>query len=57
MEHFSLGGCGVHECTCIEAFKRRADLGYRYCKQLQVINNKMLFKTVIPLKLKIKYKF
>ena len=32
----------------IEAFKRRAGLGYR--KQLEVISIIMLFKTVIPLK-------
>ena len=30
MEHLSYkGGCGIHERTRIEAFKRRADLGYR----------------------------
>ena len=30
MEHFSYkGGCGIHDCTCIEKFKRRASLGYR----------------------------
>ena len=30
MEHFSYkGGCGIHGCTCIETFKRRASLGYR----------------------------
>ena len=39
------GGCGVHERTRIEAFKRRA--GISYDKQLRLIN-KMLFKTVIP---------
>ena len=28
-KHFSYkGGCGVRECTRIEAFKRRAGLGY-----------------------------
>ena len=32
----------------IEAFKRRAGLGYR--KRLEVISIIMLFKTVIPLK-------
>ena len=46
MKRFSnKGGCGVCKPTCIKAFKRRAVLGYR----LQVIGNKMLFKTVIPL--------
>ena len=30
MERLSYkGGCGVNECTRIEAFKRRAGLGYR----------------------------
>ena len=30
MERFSYkGGCDVHGRTCIEAFKRRAGLGYR----------------------------
>ena len=29
-EHLSYqGGCGVHGCMCIEAFKRRAGFGYR----------------------------
>ena len=29
MKGFSYkGGCGVYECTCIKAFKRRAGLGY-----------------------------
>ena len=41
--HFSYkGGCGICECTHIEAFKIRVGLGYRW---LRVINDKMLFKT------------
>ena len=48
MEHFSYkGGCGVHEHTCIKALKRRAGLGGL---QVIIISNKMLFKTVIPLR-------
>ena len=48
MERFSYkGGCGVCERMRIEAFKRRAGLGY---KRLRVISNKMLFKTVILLR-------
>ena len=40
--------CGL---THIEAFTRRAGLGKNTVdKWLQVISNKMLFKTVIPLK-------
>ena len=28
-KHFSYkSGCGMHGCTCIEVFKRRAGLGY-----------------------------
>ena len=43
MVHFSYkGGCGICECTHIEAFKIRVGLGYRW---LRVINDKMLFKT------------
>ena len=41
------GGCGVHMCTRIEVFKRRA--GLATYKRLRVISNIMLFKTVIPL--------
>ena len=40
-------GSGVRGHTRIEAIKRRVDLGY---KQLQVISNIMLFKTIIPLR-------
>ena len=30
IEHFNRkGGCGVHECTRIKVFKRRAGFGYR----------------------------
>ena len=51
MECFSYeGGCGVRECTNIEAFKRRAGMGYR--QQLWFVSNKMLFKTVIPIRTK-----
>ena len=50
MKRFSYkGGSGVHECTRIETFKRRAELGY---KRLRLIINTMLFKTVIPLRTK-----
>ena len=44
-------GCGVHEhCTHIKAFKRRAGLLiWATDKQLWVISNIMLFKTVTPL--------
>ena len=56
MEYFSYkGGCGICGRTCIKAFKRTTGLGYR-----QVISNKMLFKTVIPLRnyrIKPYYKF
>ena len=46
MEHFSCNGeCGVCGRT-VETFKRRTHLGYRWT----VINNKMLFKAVIPLR-------
>ena len=40
MECFSYkGGCGVHECTCIEALKKK--LAWAIDKQLQVISNKV----------------
>ena len=49
MECFSYkGGCGICERKRIEAFKRRAGLGYD--KRLRVVSNKMLFNTVIPLR-------
>ena len=38
----------VHERMHIEAFKRRS--AWAIDKQFQVISNKMLFKTVIPLR-------
>ena len=44
------GGSGVHERTHIETFKRRAGLGY-IDKRLRLIVDKMLFKTVIPLRI------
>ena len=48
-EHFShKDGCGVHGCTRIEAIKE--ELAWGTDKQLQVISNIMLFKTVIPLR-------
>ena len=51
MEHFSYkGGCGIREHMRIEAFKIRAGLGYTVNERLQVISNKMLFKTVVPLR-------
>ena len=47
MEHFSyIGGCSVYEYECIKVFKRIAIFGY---KRFQVVNNIILFKTVIPL--------
>ena len=50
MVHFSYnGGCGVHECTHIKAFKRRAGLGYRYL--IRVIGSTLLFITAIPLRI------
>ena len=41
------GGYGVHGLMHIEAFKE--ELAWVIDKRLQVISNKMLFKTVIPL--------
>ena len=49
-ERFSYKGrYGMYEGTHIEAIKRRAGLGY-IDKQLWVISDIMLFKTVIPLR-------
>ena len=49
MEHFSyIGRCGVRYRTHIETFKRRA--AWVIGKWLQVIGNKMLFKTVVTLR-------
>ena len=49
MEHFSYkGGCGIHECTCIEAFKEA--MVWATDKRLQVISIEMLFKILIPLR-------
>ena len=49
MERFSYkGGCGVHECTRIETFKK--ELAWVIDKRLRVIGNKMLFQTVVPLR-------
>ena len=49
MEHFSYKGvCGVRELTRIETFKN--ELSWVIDKRLQVISNKMLFKTVVPLR-------
>ena len=42
------GGYGVHEYTCIKALKE--ELAWGIDKWLWVINNTMLFKTVIPLR-------
>ena len=39
----------AHVGMCIKAFKRRAGLGYN--KWFWVINNTVLFKTVIPLRI------
>ena len=50
MERLSYkSGCGIHEHTYIEPFKRR--VGLAIDKQLQLIINTMLFKTVIPLRI------
>ena len=49
MEHYYKSGCGVHERMRIETFKRRA--GWIIDKRLQLIINKMLLKTVIPLRI------
>ena len=43
------GECGVRQCTCIEAFKEELD--WAIDKQLWVISNAILFKTVIPLRI------
>ena len=49
MERLQLkGGCGICECTYIDALKE--ELAWAIDKQLQVISNKMLLKTVIPLR-------
>ena len=49
MEHFSYkGGSGVHWSMCIKALKE--ELAWAIDKQLQVTSNKMLFKTVLPLR-------
>ena len=51
MVHFSyIGGCDVCEGTCIEVLK---ELAWAIDKWLQVIIiiNKMLFKTVVPLRI------
>ena len=41
--------CGVHECTRMEAFKE--ELAWAIDKQLWLIINTMLFKTVILLRI------
>ena len=49
MECFSYkGGCGIHEHTRIEILKE--ELVWVIDKQLWVISNKMLFKTVVSLR-------
>ena len=49
MKYFSYeGGCGILECTCIEALKE--ELGWTIDEWLQVISHKMLFKMVILLR-------
>ena len=49
MKHLSYKSeCGVCERTCIEALKEELVLAID--KKLQVISNKMLFKTVIQLR-------
>ena len=50
MEHFSYnGGCGISECMLTETFKE--ELAWAIDNQLWLIINKMLFKTVIPLRI------
>ena len=44
------GGCGIREHMCIKTFKE--ELAWAIDKRLRIISNKMLFKTVIPLKTK-----
>ena len=47
-EHFSYkDGCGVHERTHIEEFKRRADLGYVQIDDFRLL---VIVKTVMPLR-------
>ena len=49
MEHFSYkGGFGAPEHTRIKTFKE--ELAWVIDKRLWAISNKMLFKTVIPLR-------
>ena len=49
MEHFSYkGGCGIHVCNVLRYLKE--ELAWANDKQLQVISNKMVFKTVMPLR-------
>ena len=49
MERFIYkGGCGVRERMHIETFKK--ELAWVIDKWLRVISNKMLFKTVVPLR-------
>ena len=49
MKHFSYeGGCYMHGYTRIKVFQK--ELAWDTDKWLQVINNIMLFKTVIPLR-------
>ena len=42
------GGCGIRERMHIKVFKRK--LAWAIDKRRQVISNKMLFKTIIPLR-------
>ena len=42
------GGCDIHKCITIWAFKK---LAWATDKLLEVISNIMLFKTVIPLRI------
>ena len=49
MERFSYKGwCGIHNHMHIEAFKE--ELALTIDKQLRIVSNKMLFKTIIPLR-------
>ena len=50
------GGCGVCQRMHIEEFKRRS-LAWAIDKWLQVVSNKMLFNTVMPLRNKRKSRF
>ena len=50
MERLSYkGGFGILECTRIDNLKEQ--LGWAIDKRIRLITNKMLFKTVVPLRI------